>query len=358
MGAGNQKAIELIRNPPEGEKARRELNKDYYITSFLEDGYLYHTTTWTSLRDILREGFLAGDPTYLKNKRVHQLHPHMICFTTSKWRHLSNLPLPGWIGMVGITHICYLRIPFPILKDRVKPVIYSLDEDEIRGLITGGHAYYLATLRQGGDGLREEYGELFKDYLYHTWYGENEWRMRGDKYPLPPETEVYVSTRHQLKVAQTLTGFPVHLDREIMELNDRLAVRNRVQRRIRRIVGEDLYKRIKAVEETKGGEVTLYDVKRSDAKTIIEHLTESGYRVEKTWEFERYEKDGEEEPYVDLFVNMSMNHHHRWSHGMFPDSVCLICGRQRCLCWVENTHARAVTLEQNCPVHGGSKCSS
>ena len=302
----------LLKSASEGNKVRRELNRGYYFTSFLESPYLYHTTHWKRLKNILKEGFLAGNPTYLKNKKIHQLHPNMICFTTSKWRHLSNMPSLGWIGMLGITHVCYLKIPFKLLKDKVKPVIYKVSEHEIEDLLESGQAYYLATLTQREDKLKQEYGELYKDYLYHTWFCENEWRMKADKFMLPPETEVYVSSYYQLKKAKTLTDLPVYLDHEIMHLRNRLEFPHRIRRKIVRVIGKDL-----TIHGIKGTisvhrepirrpdgsttkiHATLYDVTFLHGITIIKRLKKAGFRV---WMFPNAWKY---RPYADIEVDLT-----------------------------------------------------
>ena len=302
----------LSKSASEGNKVRHELNKNYYFTSFLEGPFLYHTTYWKHLKNILKEGFLAGNPVYLKNKGIHQLHPNMICFTTSKWRHLSNMPSFGWIGMVGITHACYLKIPFKLLKDKVKPVIYKVSEYEIGELLKNGQAYYLATLTQREDKLKQEYGELYQDYLYTTWYCENEWRMKADKFMLPPETEVYVSSYYQLKKAKSLTDLPVYLDREIMHLRDRLDFPHRIRRKIVRTVGRDLAIhgirgpiRVsrEAIRRPDGStakvHATLYDVRYLHGITIIKRLEKAGFRV---WVFPRAWKY---RPYADIEVDLT-----------------------------------------------------
>jgi hypothetical protein len=43
---------------------------------------------------------------------------------------------------------------------------------------------------------------------------------------------------------------------------------------------------------------------------------------------------------------------HRWSNGYEDGSHCTVCGQLRCQCWIDNTHASATRLEENCQVHG------
>lgn len=49
MSVANQLIEDML---TEGNKLRYELNRDYYITSFLEDDFLYHTTRWKTLKSI------------------------------------------------------------------------------------------------------------------------------------------------------------------------------------------------------------------------------------------------------------------------------------------------------------------
>jgi len=273
-------------NPPEAKKVASELNKGYFITSTLEDDYLYHTTYWKRLKSILKDGFLSGNPKYLENKGVRQKHPNMISFTTSKWRHLSDLP----DVFLGLTHDCYLKIPFHLLKGKVKPVIYKIEAHEIENMLQNGEAYYLSTLTQKEEKLKAEYGEDYPLYLYHTWIVEQEWRMKADFYPLPQETEVYVSSYYQKKIAETLTNLPVYIDKEIMEIKK---IQNRprnIRNRIIRIIGKDLYEHVGQIDvsttpiKRPDGTIakihaTLYNVKYLHAIAIIKKLQKAGFRV-------------------------------------------------------------------------------
>jgi len=276
-------------------KVHAEINKPLYFYSFgLEDDYFYHTTSWKRLKSILKDGFLSGNPVYLENKGIRQLHPNMICFTTSKWRHLSNLPESPMIFSFGITHDCYLKIPKEELIDKVKPVIYEVEIHEIESIIDSGQYYYLATLTHDLESIMRKLGiskEDLPNYLYRIWYVENEFRMKADRYPLPETTEVYVSSYYQRRIAQKLTHLPVYIDREIMDLKEKLAFRPRIWRRIKRIVGKDLYRKIRYIEvydnrpeERPDGSIAtlwvrLYDVRFLDAIQIVKRLREAGLRV-------------------------------------------------------------------------------
>jgi ribulose bisphosphate carboxylase small subunit len=283
-----QQLLEETFNPPEAKKVASELNKGYFITSILEDDYLYHTTYWKRLKSILKDGFLSGNPKYLENKGVRQKHLNMISFTTSKWRHLSDLP--DAVAFLGLTHDCYLRIPFRILKGKVKPVIYRIEAHEIENMLQNGEAYCLSTLTQKEEKLKAEYGEDYPLYLYHTWIVEQEWRMKADFYPLPQETEVYVSSYYQKKIAETLTNLPVYIDKEIMEIKK---IQNRprnIRNRIIRVIGKDLYEHVGQMDvsttpiKRPDGTIakihaTLYNVKYLHAITIMKRLQKAGFRV-------------------------------------------------------------------------------
>jgi len=53
---------------------------------------------------------------------------------------------------------------------------------------------------------------------------------------------------------------------------------------------------------------------------------------------------------------VNSQHRHIWSDGLHDGSHCLKCGILRCQCWIANTHARAVRVEENCQVHGKEVC--
>ena len=298
MEGGLTPALEsLLLEMAEAKVAFHKLNGDYYVTSTLEDGYLYHMTTWKSLKNILRDGFISGNPAYLARKGIRQKHEGMVSFTTSKWRHLSDLP-----HLLFAAKPCYLRIPFDALRDVAKPVVYRISAPELGDLIEGGCAYLFSTLTQNVEKLQKLYGADFERYLYHTWYVENEWRVKAERLPLPPETEVYVCSRHQLKVARQLTNLPVYLDLELMKfcraVNEPY---NKIQR-IRRAVGADFFKKIKYIDIRKGeverpdGSVSveraiLYDVGFLDAQVIVRRLNGAGFTCwvhKNAWKYRPY----------------------------------------------------------------------
>jgi len=283
---GLSKLLQGLGEPPEFKRVADELNSGYFITSVLEDGFLYHTTHWQRLKSILRDGFLSGNPQYLASKGVRMKHANVVSFTSSKWRHLSDLP-----GIAGLTHDCYLKIPYDALREIVKPVVYKLSWFELEQLLRDGGAYYLSTLTQKEEKLREEYGEDYLLYLYNTWFEEQEWRARADRVYLPPETEVYVSSYYQLRKAKTLTSLPVYLDREIMLLKNMSNFERNVVKRLVRIIGIDLYRHgvshiavhTNHVQTPGGGETafhaTLHDVRYLHAITIMKRLKNAGLQV-------------------------------------------------------------------------------
>jgi hypothetical protein len=298
-----QRLVVDLGKPNSAKEAAKELNQGYYMTSFLEDDYLYHTTCWGRLKNILKEGFLTGNPVYLEQQKVHPLHPHMVCFTTSKWRHLSSLP--DAVSFFGLSLDCYLQIPYAGLKGRAKPVVYEITDHDIKSIFESDCAYHLASLTQNGDDLKAEYGELWPFYLYRVWWIENEWRIKTDNshFPLPPETEVFVSDYYQLKQAKRLTKFPVHLDRELMKLKDCLEEPGRITRRIDRVIGKELARiAVKHVAPSKNTikrpdgsqpklHATLYDVSYLNAITIVPRLRRAGWKVwiaKGAWKFRAY----------------------------------------------------------------------
>jgi hypothetical protein len=279
------KLLQELGEPTEIERAATELNSGYFITSVLEDDFLYHTTCWRRLKSILQDGFLSGDPQYLASKGVRMKHVNVVSFTSSKWRHLSDLP-----GILGLTNDCYLKIPYA-LKDVVKPVVYKLNRLELEELLKGNGVHYLSTLTQNEEKLRREYGEDYPLYLYNTWFEEQEWRARADRVYLPPQTEVYVSSYHQLRKAKTLTSLPVHLDKEMMLLKNVSNFERNVVKRLVRIIGVDFYRHgvshiavhTNPAQTPDGRETrfhaTLHDVRYLHAITIVKRLKNAGLQV-------------------------------------------------------------------------------
>jgi len=219
-----------------------KINEPLYIYSCLEDPFLYHTTPFANLKKILRDGFLTGSPAYLTKYNINPLHPNLVCFTTNKWRHLSNMP--DAVQWLGITHDCYLKIPFENLKTLVKPVIYTLDEHEIEQIILSDQYYYLTTLSCNLEALAKRLNLTQKElpnYLYNTWWIENEWRAQVERFKLPKNTVVYVSNPQQKIAVQKLTSLPVEVDVELYQLKREMEFPDRMIRRIIRIIGTDLY---------------------------------------------------------------------------------------------------------------------
>jgi len=280
------KLLQELGEPPEFKRVADELNSGYFITSVLEDDFMYHTTYWQRLKSILQDGFLSGNPQYLASKGVRMKHANVVSFTSSKWRHLSDLP-----GITGLTHDCYLKIPYDALKSIVKPVVYKLSRLELESLLKDNGAHYLSTLTQNEEKLKGEYGEDYPLYLYNTWFEEQEWRVRADRVYLPPETEVYVSSYYQLRKAKTLTGLPVYLDREIMLLKNISNFERNVVKRLVRIIGIDFYRHgvshiavhTNPVQTPDGWEsrfhATLCDVRYLHAITIVKRLKNAGLQV-------------------------------------------------------------------------------
>ena len=286
LGETLSELLQELGEPSEFERAADELNSGYFITSVLEDDFLYHTTYWQRLKSILLDGFLSGNPQYLASKGVRMKHANVVSFTSSKWRHLSDLP-----GIAGLTHDCYLKIPYDALKDVVKPVIYKLSRRELEELLKGDGAHYLSTLTQNEEKLRREYGGDYPLYLYNTWFEEQEWRVKADRVHLPAETEVYVSSYYQLQKAKTLTDLPVYLDREIMLLKNISNFERNTVKRLLRIIGIDFYRHgvshiavhTNPVQTPDGGETsfhaTLCDVRYLHAITIVKRLKNAGLQV-------------------------------------------------------------------------------
>ena len=202
-----------------------DLNRGLYVKAFLEDNYLYHTTSFKRLQKILKDGFLSSDPRHTGH---YHLHEGMICFTTDPLRHLSNVQGMGL--MLGyIQFDTYIKFPFDYLKERgVRPVFYAVDYDELRKL-SEFMPYWLQHLTTE-EQLRREYGDLFDDYRYRTWICENEWRIKAERLYIPEDAEIYVSSYYQRRKIKSLTDLPVFLWRDVMRLKEEFRRRRKKER--------------------------------------------------------------------------------------------------------------------------------
>lgn len=193
----------------------KQLNEGLYVKAFLEDGYLYHTTSFRRLQKILKDGFLSSDPNHTKQ---HHLHEGMICFTTNPMRHLCNFPSFTW--MLGVVdYDTYIKFPYAYLESYgVKPVFYTVNLRDLKDL--SEQAPYLLQHLTTEEKLREEYGVLFDDYRYNTWIAENEWRVKAEKLPIPETAEIYVSSYYQKKKVITITNLPVFMWKDVVRLKE------------------------------------------------------------------------------------------------------------------------------------------
>ena len=216
------KEIERLKEKLDYHQIWKEFNQGLYVKAFLEDDYLYHTTSFKRLQKILKVGFLSSDP---KHTGHNHLHEEMICFTTDPLRHLSNMQeLSLMLGYVELD--TYIKFPFDYLKERgVRPVFYAVDNHELRKLseFTPHWLQRLTTEEQ----LRREYGDLFDDYRYKTWIHENEWRIKAEKLYIPEKAEIYVSSYYQRRKIQSLTDLPVFLWRDVMKLKEEFRKRRK-----------------------------------------------------------------------------------------------------------------------------------
>jgi len=179
------------------------METDYHLAHFL-----YHTTLLSSLKCILKDGYITGSAD---EKKMHHatgsMHDGVVCFTTNPIRHLTNLPSFG-IMFGWISHNVYLRFPWnTLLKKGVKPVAYRLTLPEIRELPAYLHGQLFSEEK-----VRQLYGENLDRFVYTTWMEENEWRIKTRRFELPPETEIFVSSQQQLRAVRAVTSFPVMID--------------------------------------------------------------------------------------------------------------------------------------------------
>jgi len=205
--------LELPRQRALHEAWERVSEQVYLIASLERDlnysGYFYHTTSFPSLKCILRDGYLSGKAA---EKRAHKatgsMHEGIVAFTTNPMRHLNPLPELAFMMPNSIILDVYLRWPLKVLLDLgVKPVAYKLNLHEIRKLPPSCLQNLLNEER-----LEELYGGDPAPYIYATWIDENEWRIATEKFTLPKETEVYVSSPQQLRAVEKLSRWPVFLD--------------------------------------------------------------------------------------------------------------------------------------------------
>lgn len=255
------------------------------------------------MKHILRDGFLTSNPHLLqeRTKGFKPLHRDMICFTTSKWRHLSNFSaFTMFLGYVGMD--TYLKIPFEVLKAfGVKPIIYEVTVHDLEDIAEASQYYYLATLTHRKDKLIEKYGDDFSDYLYRQWFLENEWRLKADRLELPERTEVYVTSYYQRRVARRLTNLPVKIDRELMRFKTLKDIPNRIKRKLRRILGKQLYysARFVAIRKVEGKlRADFYDCPEVEGRKMIKILQEREFKCY-TWGYPwKYR------PCADIFVDL------------------------------------------------------
>jgi len=218
----------------------KELNKGLYVKAFLEDDYLYHTTSFSRLKRILKDGFLSSNPKHTNHRHLHE---GMICFTTNPIRHLSNFP--DFVWMLGdIQMDTYIKFPFSFLRERgVKPVFYNVERHDLKRI--SENTPYLLQHLTTEEKLKGEYGHLFRDYRYQTWISENEWRIKAEKLSLPDTAQVYVSSYYQRKICETLTDLPVFLWREVMQMKKAIREKRRKEKEHFRRLAMSLEQRIK-----------------------------------------------------------------------------------------------------------------
>jgi len=227
-------------------------NGPYYYAAFLEDEFLYHATPWRNLKHILDEGGLTAKKRHLNQLGVDPILPNVLCFTTSKWRHLSGMPefsiITGYVS-----NDCYLKIPFNDVKDLVKPVIYKLSIQDLEDMISNNVTHMLPHLCLNLKQLAREKNIPKKKLPYFInsiFCEENEWRILGDL-QLPKTTQVYVPSKHKKRVAQKLTQLPINIDTEIARLFYSTTTSS-IHRKIRSAIGhDDIANTIKQIEISK-----------------------------------------------------------------------------------------------------------
>ena len=213
----------------------------YYYASFLEKDAVYHSTTWPRLKRILKTGHLASTREELNPVGADPLLPGVVCFTTSKWRHLSDLPTFSLISGV-ITNTCYLKIPFETVAKKIRPVLYKLTCAEVENFIREGENHLTQRFDMNLARLAKTVKipqKKINYYLNTIFCEENEWRILTERFVLPPTTEVYVCNKYQLKLAKQLTQFPTFVDHDIAEIVVAANKRGTVKNRITHIFGND-----------------------------------------------------------------------------------------------------------------------
>jgi hypothetical protein len=228
-------------------------NGPYYYASFLEDEFLYHATPWRNLKHILAEGRLTAKKSILKPLGIDPILPDVLCFTTSKWRHLSGMP--DFSIVTGfISNDCYLKIPFDDLKGLVKPVIYKLGLPDIEDMISNNATHMFPRLCLDLKRLARENGipaRKMSYFINSIFCEENEWRILGDL-QLPKTTQVYVPSKHKKRVAQQLTQLPICIDAEIARMFYSTTTTRSIHHKIRSVIGHDsIAKTIKQIEISK-----------------------------------------------------------------------------------------------------------
>jgi len=215
----------------------------YYISQ-LEGPYVYHTTPYFRLVQILRSGYLKAG--------VHQA----ICFTTDIKRHLSDFPLIPWF----FTHDTAIKVLASDIPD-LTPCYYELPDDYIPSEFEAKSIF-------DEEYVRKKYGPYFhknKTWLIYegsfTWMHENEFRVFRPILKLPESFTVLVAFHQQRTALRSAFGIEATVDPVFHEIFSRINMERNMREKARRKVGQDIYQSARYVEaRPREGKVVLYDI--------------------------------------------------------------------------------------------------
>jgi hypothetical protein len=250
-------------------------------TDYQSGRYFYHTTTYKSLKCILRDGYITGSAEEKKrHKATGTMHDGVVCFTTNPFRHLSNMPELAFMVSDGITHPVYLRFHYDTLKRlHIRPTAYEVTLSDLQNIPPARHQHLVSEEK-----LKAIYGSDVETYTYREWIIENEWRIKTTNLPLPSETEVFVSSPQQMRALKVFSSFPIRMDQDLMEFR----VASHEPEAIRKVIVEkckieqaadNTLHKMRITNEAESADSAFLELIRR-AETIIRHKDRG---AAKTW---------------------------------------------------------------------------
>jgi len=184
----------------------KEMNPVVYLPAYKESDYLVHTIPFYMLKDVLKDGFLTGNPEHVQSTFPRKIvqYPNMVCFSSLPERHLSALPN---MPMLMVSHDTFINFPFDYLKEKynVRPIIYRVTFWDLDRISPWAFQFLMKE-----EIAREIYKDSFDSYVYNLeWSIENEWRVKDREIEIPDSAEIGCSNYQQKRVLSELTDIPI-----------------------------------------------------------------------------------------------------------------------------------------------------